>query len=46
MFTVGGQIVISDRIGSEGTLSLDLSRLGSGIYIVSTESITFKIIKR
>ncbi len=46
VFTVGGQAVIRERIGADGTLSLDLSPLRGGIYLVTTGSITHKIIKR
>lgn len=45
VYTVGGQTVTSGRVGGDGAYSLDLSGLGAGIYIVSTESITFKIKK-
>ena len=46
VFNTGGQRLISECTLEDGTLSLDLSPLGSGIYIISTGSITHKIIKR
>lgn len=46
VFTIGGQAVISGCVGSNGTLTLDLSHFGNGIYLVTTGSITHKIIKR
>ena len=46
VFTVDGQTVISNSVREDGTLTLDLSHLGSGIYLVTTGSITHKIIKR
>ena len=46
IYSVSGQRVISGRTLEDGTLTLDLSHLGSGIYLVTTGSITHKIIKR
>lgn len=46
VFTVSGQVVKADRINDDGTLIIDMSQLNTGIYIVSTECITYKIIKR
>ncbi len=46
VFNVSGLRVISGCVSADGTLSLDLSPLGKGIYIISTGSITHKIIKR
>ena len=46
VFTVSGQRIISECVSADGTLSLDLSPIKSGIYIISTGSITHKIIKR
>lgn len=46
VFTVSGQNVSVGHIGNDGTLMLDLSQLAAGVYIISTESITYKIIKR
>lgn len=46
VYSVSGQRVLSERVGADGALSLDLSPLRSGIYLVTTGSITHKIIKR
>lgn len=46
LISTNGQLVMSERVGSDGTLSIEISELSSGIYIISTESITYKIIKR
>lgn len=46
VFTIGGYAVLTGCVGDDGSLALDLSPLGQGIYIVSTENITCKIIKR
>lgn len=46
IITLNGQSLITETINNDGTLSIDLSSLNKGIYIVSTECITCKFIKR
>lgn len=46
VFTINGQAVLTDHICNDGTLTLNLSPFTGGIYIISTESITYKFIKR
>ena len=46
IITLNGQSMITETIHNDGTLSIDLSSLNKGIYIVSTECITCKFIKR
>lgn len=46
IITINGQTLIVETIHNDGTLSIDLSSLNKGVYIVSTESITCKFIKR
>ena len=46
IITLNGQSMITKTINNDGTLSIDLSSLNKGIYIVSTECITCKFIKR
>lgn len=46
IITLNGQSLITETINNDGTLSIDLSSLNKGIYIISTECITCKFIKR
>lgn len=45
MFNVGGQSLATEKADTDGALQLNISHLPHGIYILSTESITYKIIK-
>lgn len=46
IFNIGGQVKGSHHIGQDGHLAISLDGLSRGIYIVKTESITYKIIKK
>ena len=46
IFNINGQLLIAETINNEDTYIIDLSPLNKGIYIVSTESITYKIIRQ
>lgn len=46
IFAINGQLLFTQTINDEGLLSIDLSPLPHGIYVVSTECITCKFIKR
>lgn len=44
IFNIDGQLLTSETILDNEVFTLDLSNLNKGIYIISTESITYKII--
>jgi len=46
VFNIGGQLKGGYRIGQDGTITIPLDGLSNGIYLVKTESITYKIIKK
>lgn len=46
IYSVSGVLYYSQKVSEDGTLAIDLGNLNSGVYIISTESITYKIIKR
>ena len=44
--SLDGKVMTSETIDSEGNLVLPISHYPSGVYVVKTESITCKIIKK
>lgn len=46
VYDIGGRLMDTLTVGEDGTLTFAISRLSSGIYIIKTETITFKIIKK
>lgn len=46
IYSVNGQLLLTKLIDDSAFVTIDLSPLSKGIYIVSTESITCKIIKQ
>lgn len=46
VYDLGGRLMDTLIVGEDGTLTFAISRLSSGIYIIQTETITFKIIKK
>lgn len=46
LYGVGGQLVASGKTDSQGAVSLATSSLAPGIYLVKTQSQTFKFMKR
>lgn len=47
IFSVGGQLLQSARVGDDGSVSLSTQNLPAGqVYIVKTNKSTFKIIKK
>ena len=46
IFNINGQLLTTEIINNEDAYIIDLSTLDKGIYIVSTESITYKIIRQ
>lgn len=46
VYSMSGILLRSMTVEADGTLILDLSELTAGVYIISTESITYKIMKR
>ena len=45
MFNVNGQSLAVEQADVDGALQINISHLPHGIYVLSTESITYKIIK-
>lgn len=45
MFNVNGQSLAVEPADADGALQINISHLPHGIYVLSTESITYKIIK-
>lgn len=43
---INGQIFFNGLIGADGALQLSLDGLQRGVYIVKTDSLTYKILKR
>lgn len=46
IFNINGQLLSAETINNEDVYIIDLSTFNKGIYIVSTESITYKIIRQ
>ena len=46
IYSVNGQQMVNETIGSNGDLQVSISSYPSGVYIVKTESLTCKIIKK
>ena len=47
IFSVGGQLLQSARVGDDGSVSLSTSNLPVGqVYIIKTSKTTFKIVKK
>ncbi len=46
VYTTGGRLVSQYRIGDDGSLTLSLSSLGQGLYIVKAGSANIKIMKK
>ena len=46
IYNATGQVVAQYVISADGTLQIPLSQFGEGMYIVKTESITYKFMKR
>ena len=46
VFAVGGRMVLSARVGQDGSVSLSTTGLKAGIYIVKTNKSSFKIVKK
>lgn len=46
MYSTSGQLIRSYTVADDGTLSIDISALESGIYILSNENITYKLLKQ
>ncbi len=46
IFNINGQLLTAGTISDKERFTIDLSILNRGIYIVSTESITYKIIRQ
>lgn len=46
MFNVSGQSLAMECADADGALQINISHLPHGIYVISTESITHKIIKQ
>ncbi len=46
VYSISGILLSSQKTSEVGTLTIDFSNLSHGVYIISTESITYKIIKR
>ena len=46
IYTLDGKLVRKIRNTDNGTCRIDLSMLPKGIYLVKTDTITYKIIKR
>lgn len=46
VYDIGGRLMDTLTVGEDGTLTFAFSRLTSGVYIIKTETITFKIIKK
>lgn len=46
VYDIGGRLMDTLTVGEDGTLTFAISRLSSGIYIIKTETITYKIIKK
>ena len=46
VYNATGQLVTQYVISADGTLQIPLSQFGEGMYIVKTESITYKFIKK
>ena len=46
VYTAGGRLVSQSRIGDDGSLTLSLSSLGQGLYIVKAGSANIKIMKK
>lgn len=46
IYSVSGVLYYSQKVSEDGSLEINLNNLNSGVYIISTESITYKIIKR
>lgn len=45
IFNVSGQSLATEQADADGSLQINISHFPHGIYILSTESITYKIIK-
>lgn len=46
IFSVNGKLLQTNSISYDGTLTLDISNLNRGIFVISTDGITFKILKK
>ena len=46
IFSMNGELILTEIINNDKSHTIDLSAFSKGIYIVSTECITCKIIKR
>ena len=46
VFSVDGKLAASQRISSEGTADIDLTTLGSGLYIVKSAKTTIKVMNK
>lgn len=46
IYSISGTLFSSQVAAEDGTLEIGLGNLNSGVYIISTESIAYKIIKR
>lgn len=46
VFSVDGKLAASQRISSEGTADIDLTTLGSGLYIVKTAKTSIKVMNK
>ena len=46
VFDASGRLTLSEKINSDGTLTIALSALKQGVYIVKTQYKSFKFIKK
>lgn len=46
VYTVNGMMIQSERVDADGRLTISMEGWNAGIYIIKTESATYKIIKK
>lgn len=46
MYSTSGQLIRSYAVADDGTLAINISELANGIYILSNENITYKLLKQ